>query len=49
MLIIYVCLAILVLVTESEPYWNNQANTVTRYVPWYLVNCECETKTILNR
>lgn len=40
MLIIYILFAFLVLVSESEPYWNNQGNTVTRYVPWFLVNCE---------
>lgn len=50
MLIIYISLVVLVLVSKSEPYWNDQGNTVTRYVPWFLINCKSrgfENKVII--
>lgn len=37
MILIYVHLMLL-LVSETEPYWNNQVSTVTRYRSWFSVN-----------
>lgn len=38
MFLIYALLAALLL-AETEPYWNNQISTVTRYRSWFSVNC----------
>lgn len=42
-IMIYICLAVFLLVSETEPYWNNEASTVTRHRAWFTVNCTfCE-------
>lgn len=37
------------LFSETEPYWNDGPGTVTRYNPWYLINCEFDAVIFFER
>lgn len=44
MLLVFVLMTMLLL-SETEPYWDFHSNTVTKYNPWFLINCKCRIIT----